>query len=818
MFEIAPREEVLAGIYHNSDLAHGFFSFILSEKTIPSQRIYVVLDLWLIGNCLTDQEATKSLSLLGCSEDVVNEFQRFKNNNNEIRFYSNDYFWNQIEDDRLVYFVLRSRSINWEKAAKYVRNRSCDSCRWRWFTHFHPILGKRISNRVSCCICSGDRVLILKEPEDPHKTCIKSDKLTVSDDIKIYTKKLKQKTLEAMNLKHKLQISKETSSSLLSDVQNLKNQLRAERSKVFSFLDNDVSAVVEHNFIQRNSRYNRRYEIDDKLFWVKQLIRGNSHFLETTRILKGPARSTVYEWLKLEEFQVPSENLLTNINNIDEVLDFWAVHYGLCQNECISLAYDAIAFDIDLVLEEDGIKWGVKDKINLEEPTHKYKENPSLYEELFNKLKADRKLIGAAFIVMVLPLSHHRPFVCHIFYHNSGSAIQEIIDNIKKIESAIMKRGFIYCGNGFDADPFYNQMQIDYFDDWSKFLNSPSSCQVHKLFSLNHQNLFNDPSHILKRLRKRFVAYDNLVIIPSGNFITVKKFRELFPHIPDSVFENNNLVTMNDWHPSRIFNASNAAQLIIFTEEDQTKDDIYGLTIFIIIGTTMNCLLRSKKLNREQQLILAYSGLFSCLWGYSTLMSNTYSKKKRFLMTKNMLIHAANYFYCIIGIFAHVRESFSIGRLGSIVLEHFFGRVRMASGGENTHKKFVSSLNRLQVLDKYKDQTNTKIPYRWFETGLVQVGTSILDLETCVGIMTYTRDLFTKSGFKLQKKCAFYEIQSDVKSQNIGRELLLSVLKSIEQNERNNLIVSKGWSLHSSSINLGRKKGRNIVNRFHDQK
>ena len=31
-----------------------------------------------------------------------------------------------------------------------------------------------IPDKQTCCICSGDRVLILKEPEDPHKTNLKA--------------------------------------------------------------------------------------------------------------------------------------------------------------------------------------------------------------------------------------------------------------------------------------------------------------------------------------------------------------------------------------------------------------------------------------------------------------------------------------------------------------------------------------------------------------------------------------------------------------------------------------------------------------------
>ena len=46
---------------------------------------------------------------------------------------------------------------------------------------------------------------------------------------------------------------------------------------------------------------------------------------------------------------------------------------------------------------------------------------------------------------------------------------------------------------------------------------------------------------MLKRFRKRFIKYDNLVISPSGQFITTKIFNKLFPKIPDAIFEDNSI-------------------------------------------------------------------------------------------------------------------------------------------------------------------------------------------------------------------------------------------------------------------------------------
>lgn len=588
---------------------------------------------------------------------------------------------------------------------------------------------------------------------------------------------------------------------------------------MFNFFEEDVANIIIHNYLQRNAKYHKRYLIDDKLFWVKQLIKGTEHYEEIKRILGGPSRSTVYRWLKEdEEFKVPSNEQLRDITNVEENIKFWFNHLHMEKGECVAIGYDAVAFDLDLVLEEEGIKWGTIDDYALDRPSVDYRNNPSLYERLFNKLKEEGKLVGAAFVVMVLPLSHHKPFICHIYYHKNGSAPENFLNNLQFIRKAISNLGLVYCGDGFDADPQYNQMQNQFFDNWIKHINSKSSCQVHQFFDLNSSNMYNDPSHILKRMRKRFISHDHLVIVPNGAKITVDKFRSLCTEIPDTVFENNNLVSMNDWHPAKIFNAENSLWLLKNMNVDK-GEDLAGLTAFILIGTAMNCVLRGKDLTREEQLILCYTGLFGCLWAYAILMINKYNKKNNFIFTKNIVIHSSNYFFGVIGILSSVEDSFSIGRIGSIVLEHYFGRTRKGSKGENTYKRFVNVLNRLQVIDKFKDSQNQRIPYRWFETGIVERGKKTLDSDKCISIMAFMRDIFIKSGFACCRECAFYDIQCDVPSQAEPCDLVITVLEKIALKEifANTFSVRKSWSLHSSSLSLGRKKGRSTVDRYIDQ-
>ena len=235
---------------------------------------------------------------------------------------------------------------------------------------------------------------------------------------------LNNKNLKINELKEKVAKNEEMMENKISDFLN--------------FLDNDVSTELMHNYSQRNVKYKKRYEIENKLFWIKQLIKGCDHFDETRRMLKGPSRSTVYQWIKNDiNLIVPTHEQIKNISKVKDVIMFWIKNNNIAEGEYATICYDAIAFDLDLVINEDGIQWGALDHYQLPKPTIEYRENPLLYEKLFYDMKEHKQLVGAAFVVMVLPLNHHKPFVSHIFYHYNGSAPSKFVENLELVRTAI---------------------------------------------------------------------------------------------------------------------------------------------------------------------------------------------------------------------------------------------------------------------------------------------------------------------------------------------------------------------------------------------
>ena len=119
----------------------------------------------------------------------------------------------------------------------------------------------------------------------------------------------------------------------------------------------------------------------------------------------------------------------------------------------------------------------------------------------------------------------------------------------------------------------------------------------------------------------------------------------------------------------------------------------------------------------------------------------------------------------------------------------------MSSHGENTYKKFVYAINRLQVINKFKDISKREVPYRWFNTGLVKSGRETLNENEVISIMLYVRHIFKKAGFICCRESAFYEMQDievlDYKKVNIKIDLLRKISAKETNYSLNSIFVKK---------------------------
>lgn len=414
------------------------------------------MDLWFIGNYISWEQIHETFQLLHVDVSVLVQFKKILDSNQQIIDNLRISQWSQTEDFRLLYCKLMLKSPSWTEVSEYIGSRNEIACKNRWYRKWVPLLGESPVN-VSL-LPLGQRIIILKENAN-CSSITKSDKINVHQNELIFNykklqSKIKEINLENTRLNHMLSSKDRTIKKLQNTNNALENQINEERNNLLEFFEEDVSQVIEHNYLQQNMRYHKRYLIEDKLFWVKQLVKGTQHYNETMRILGGPSRSTVYNWIKYDEhFKVPTIENLTDITKVKENIMFWFEQLHMETNECVSVAYDAMIFDLDLVVEEQGLKWGTFGNHKLSRPPIEYYNNPALYEQLFSQLKNEGQLIGAAFVVMILPLSHHRTFICYIYFHNNGSAPVAFINNLKTIREAVLEIGLIYCGDGFDADP-----------------------------------------------------------------------------------------------------------------------------------------------------------------------------------------------------------------------------------------------------------------------------------------------------------------------------------------------------------------------------
>ena len=324
------------------------------------KKIETIIDLYFIGKIINFEVAKGSLQLMGVNTDFLTELQRIITNNMEISSPVKSSRWTQLEDDRLIYYMFRVRDPKWNEVSNYVQSRNDNGCQCRWLKYWLPLFKE--NNFVIKEFC-GKRRVILKELATPEESS-KSDNINGRSEIikqNVNLANLKEKInlkhMEIMRMYQRITDKDHQISELKNQIMEKESLIAQERNNILSFFDDDVSEVIKNNYVQKNLKYHKRYVLKDKIFWVKQLVKGTSHFDEVRRVLKGPHRSTVYLWIQKErKFKVPSNDCLKDISNIEYTINYWIRKFHIEKGTKVTICYDAIAFDLDLVMEPEGIK------------------------------------------------------------------------------------------------------------------------------------------------------------------------------------------------------------------------------------------------------------------------------------------------------------------------------------------------------------------------------------------------------------------------------------------------------------------------------
>lgn len=370
---------------------------------------------------------------------------------------------------------------------------------------------------------------------------------------------------------------------------------------------NIVCESIENRGKGTHSTYNEK----SKIFWIEKYARGIQIFSQVSKILHGPSISTVQRWI--HDYECPKSIDLKEISKSDNIVSYFTQKLHPISKNCV-LSVDAIKLDEDLTIRQDNIM-GVKIKGIIDEKIEKppfigYASNPHIFKKIIDFYQEKKQIISYAYIFYVAFLDNSKCFPVHYFFSSNGVGNKEVTKIAKELVRGIEKIGFVVRFIGSDSDPAYNKKKINFFDEILRKIfhnqdNLEIDINVHN-FTFNKVHWCDDGSHILKRIRARLVKYRTLCIVPGAqSFVDTSFFlKDCYDIIAKSALDSRSIFAMDDWHPSQIYSSE------VFYESIQSQN--WTLVLYLSPMVSLNLVLRSKNLTRENLLYICYFGFFPC--------------------------------------------------------------------------------------------------------------------------------------------------------------------------------------------------------------
>ena len=280
---------------------------------------------------------------------------------------------------------------------------------------------------------------------------------------------------------------------------------------------------------------------------------------------------------------------------------------------------------------------------------------------------------------------------------------------------------------------------------------------IHR-FSSNQALWCDDGSHILKRIRGRLVKYETLYLIPGATTcVNIIFFLENCSEVMSKkAFDKGSLCAMDDWYPSQIFSSD------VFYEAITSNN--WSLILYLSPLVALNLVIRAKNLTRENRVYLCFFGLFTMLNIYSQIIISQHSKKLEGVhsfFTKQQTITYCNHMVAQLTMLHQNESEFSMGRIGSMVLENFNARIRNMSHENHTFQTFEEAIDKISVLLYFnKDDIESKFRSRWFDFGIADSNYSEPSEEIIHAIIGASVNIAQNSGAIFSKESPLYELQT----------------------------------------------------------
>ena len=554
----------------------------------------------------------------------------------------------------------------------------------------------------------------------------------------------------------------------------------------------------------------KRYSSLSKTFWIRLRLYSRKSFKMMQQFMEGPSESTVNRWVQMENI-IPKCSQLEELGQIDSVYGFWKNKLGFDSNTNFTISVDAAKIDENFSIASDGEISGLVGNYDLPKAPEEYKANRELYIQLWNELLNRRIIATHIFIFILCPITEIRGFPIFVKFWNSGSAVKEITNCLDYIIDHFTKENIKIRFIGSDADPCYRKR----FDAQFEKINNLWNDGIINLNQIPDSAILysNDVYHCLKRMRKSIINNGPLYLKPndfhSQNCVDKTALQSIDKTIPDCVFRSGSMTSMDDYYPAALFKWT--------TFNKSRKTNNHAATLYLLIGVLARKAISAKHLTRHQRCILCYIGLFLVL--YYKMFIDEWIKKgikrktiSRMILSSDLCVDLVNYFTCMIKSLTTINDSFPLSRIGSIVSEHYFGRLRRNAENSQTMEAIRATINKLQFIDFYRndiyfEEINHR---RKLDTAVVENSVLIfneLDIIRCKDIARYflhSVHLFPEFHFSFYDSYMqpLYNIEID--------ELLNELGRNNEKNKKN----QKRWVLNAAQFRVNSRYGRNIIGRY----
>ena len=387
--------------------------------------------------------------------------------------------------------------------------------------------------------------------------------------------------------------------------------------------------------------------------------------------------------------------LLQNISGIDEIVKRYRETNELDSTNIYGvLAVDAIAFDREMVIGQDGfIKGSIQseslDSETLERIQNDFCELEKLWQEKLNSIISD------AFVFQFHPLNAaHRPFVVHIHPSTQGKATNTEVELLDKISEILERAGIKVIGYAMDGDSTYRKLHKMFFSEYGERVRKDASFV--NFSGIGSRLIISDPLHVLKRARYRLLGSRVHTGLTNGTTqIEIDRLVEIL-HLPSKVFSNQHFTKMHDDLPVSLFSLETLVTLA-------SQEPSY-LSYFLPF-CLLNSALTEERLSLEERInflevafyyMLGYLGELSVTT--ATLPNHKSSRGNAVrLFSEELALETTNTLASLLAVIYGFNMTLNLNRIGTNPLEHTFGTVRMRSKCKHTYEKMVKSLGDVET-------------------------------------------------------------------------------------------------------------------------